>query len=464
MPGLTDILHTARDALAAQSYGLGVTGQNVANVNTPGYVRRSAVLQAQPLGSQSFGTVTVKGIDRLSDLYTEQRHYAAIGLSSSASESDRLLGYLEAQFDVTTGVDVGTALSELHSAFSTLSTDPKNAAARGQVLGKAENFIGMVNRASSDVAKFRTELLTEAHAVTKQVNTLTKQIADVTAKISNVEAINQDASDLKDDRDRMLTELSELIDVRTFQNNQGQLVVQGAGTTLVEGDNYRSLEVDLDDDGMFKVWATTPTGARSNVTNQVAGGKLAAIKETHDVHATSVLNNLDQLAFDVANGVNAQHQAGFGLDGSTGMSFFDVSTGLTGAAQTIKLHQDVAGQPNRIAASATATGIPGDGDNAIALSQLAHLKIAGGNRQTGAEAYGSLIADIGSRRQSAANDAQVREAITAQAYAMRESVSGVNLDEEMVNLSKYQRAYEAASRVLTTADELLENLINTLGR
>lgn len=463
MPGLTDILHTARDALTAQSYGLGVTGQNVANVNTPGYVRRSAVLQSQPLGSNSFGSVTVKGIDRLSDIYTEQRHYAAIGLSSSASESERLLGYLEAQFDVTTGIDVGTALSELHSAFSTLSTDPANPATRGQVLGKAENFIGMLNRASSDVAKFRTELLSEAHAVTKQVNALTKQIANVTAKISNVEAIDQDASDLKDDRDRMLTELSALVDVRTFTNNQGQLVVQGAGTTLVEGDNYRSLEMDLDADGMFKVWAVTPTGARSNVTNQVNGGKLAAIKETHDVHSTAVLNNLNQLAFDVATSVNEQHQAGFGLDGVGGRSFFDVGD-LATAAQSIKLHADVAGQPNNIAASATATGIPGDGDNAIALSQLAHVKYANGGTQTGSEAYGSLIADLGNRRQSAANDAQVREAITAQTYAMRESISGVNLDEEMVNLSKFQRAYEAASRVLTTADKLLEDLINSLGR
>ncbi len=262
----------------------------------------------------------------------------------------------------------------------------------------------------------------------------------------------------------MLNELSELIDVRTFNNNQGQLVVQGAGTTLVEGDNYRSLEMDLDDDGMFKVWAVTTTGARSNVTNQVNGGKLAAIKQTHDVDAKSVLDKLDQLAYDVATSVNTQHQAGYGLDGSTGMSFFDVTSGLDGAAQNIKVHQDVAGQPNRIAASATATGIPGDGDNAIALSQLSHLKIANGNTQTGVEAYGSLLADIGSRRQSAANDAEVREAITAQAYAQRESVSGVNLDEEMVNLTKFQRAYEAASRVLTTADQLLGELMDSLGR
>src|SRR5690606_23540107 len=98
MAGLTDILYTARDAIAAQSYGLGVTGQNVANVNTPGYVRRRAELSSHPLGDASFGTVVVDGVSRLSDQYVEQRHYAALGMSASAGESDRMLGYIESLF------------------------------------------------------------------------------------------------------------------------------------------------------------------------------------------------------------------------------------------------------------------------------------------------------------------------------------------------------------------------------
>src|SRR5690606_7917940 len=175
MPGLSDILNTARDALAAQSYGLGVTGQNIANVNTEGYVRRSAVLQALPLGSQSFGTVQVQGLKRLADTYTDQRHYSALGLSSAASENDRLLSYLEAQFDVTTGVDVGSALSELYSSFSTLSTNPANPAARSQVLGKAQNFASMLNRAGDQVSAYRSQLFQEARATAGEINGLAKQ-------------------------------------------------------------------------------------------------------------------------------------------------------------------------------------------------------------------------------------------------------------------------------------------------
>lgn len=460
--GLTDILSNARDALTAQSYALGVTGQNIANVNTPGYVRRSAILQVQPLGSN--GTITVKGISRFADVYTDQRHYTALGLSSAASENNRLLGYLEAQFDVTTGVDVGTAMSELFSSFSALSADPSNPAVRAQVLGKAQNFTTMLNNAADQVSSYRGQLIQEGNATAGQINSLTKQLSAVTVKISNSEAAGVDASDLKDERDRMLLDLSELIDVRTFTNGKGELVIQGAGTTLVEGDSYRTVELGLDSNGLFQAFTVSGTGIRSDVTQFLSGGKLAAIRETYDVHSTSVLNGLNQLAYDVATSINGQHAQGYDLDGNTGLQFFDVSPTADGAARSLKLHADVAGQPQRIAASATATGLPGDANNAIALSQLAHANIAGGGTRTAAQAYGEVVADIGKRRQNAEMDAQVREAVAAQTLAMKESASGVNLDEEMVALAKYQRAYQAASRVFMTADSMLEELLNMVGR
>lgn len=464
MAGLGDVLNTARDALRAQSYGLGVTGQNIANVNTPGYVRRSPLLQSLPLGSQSFGTVTVNGTLRHSDIYTDQRHYSAVGLSSAASENNRLLGHLEAQFDVTSGLDVGTAVSELFSSFSALSTDPSNPTVRAHVLGKAENFSLMLNRAADQVSTYRAQLFQEAQGTANDVNSLAKQLADVTSKISNVEAAGQDASDLKDTRDRMLLDLSELVDVRTFTNNQGQLVIQASGTTLVEGDNYRQLDVGLANDGTFQIFSVTASGARTNVSDHLTGGKLAALRDTHDIHSTATLNSLNNLAYDVATAINNQHVQGYDLQGNTGLQFFDVPSSPDDAARSIKLHADVAGQPQRIAASSTSTGIPGDANNSIALSQLAYAKISGGGTRTAAEAYGDVIADVGRRRQSAQMDAEVREAVAAQTLALKEQASGVNLDEEMIALAKYQRAYQAAARVMTTADSLLEELMNSIGR
>jgi flagellar hook-associated protein 1 len=261
-----------------------------------------------------------------------------------------------------------------------------------------------------------------------------------------------------------LQDLSKLVDVRTFTNGEGQLVVLGGGATLVEGQNYRTLEVGLDTAGQIQVFAKTETGAKSDISKYVTGGKLAAIMQVHDVDTAAIQKSLDTFAFDVATAVNTQHQAGFGLTGVSGNALFDVSGGVTNAAQHLKLDAAMVGHPELVAASATSSGLPGDADNALALSQLANARFSAGGTQTGAETLGSILADVGNRKRSAEFDSQVRRGMADQVFAMRESVSGVNLDEEMISLTKFQRAYEAASRVLTTADQLLEGLINSLGR
>lgn len=458
--GLHDVLNTARDALAAQTLGLSVTGQNVSNVNTPGYVRRQAILQPRPLGTESFGTVQATGLRRAADLYTEQRHYAAVGMNASAQESNRLLAHVEGIFQLDSGLDVGSALDELFSAFNTLSTDPSNLGVRETVIGKAAVFVTRLNDAANQVASFRDGLTQQASTVAQDINRLTRSIAEVTGKISNAEAAGHDAADLKDQRDGLILGLSELVDVRVFTNNQGQLVVQGAGTTLVEGNVARSLEVGLDTSGNLKVLARTDTGASTDVSRLLTGGKLAGIRDLHDVHTREIGAALDEYAFDVATAINAAHSSGFALDGSAGGDFFDTSAGPAGFARTIALAAGL--NAADIAASGSATGVPGDGSNALALAQLREQDVMSSGSRSPTEAYAEVVRNVGDRKQGAAHDAAIREGMQNQLYVMRESQSGVNLDEEMVSLTKYQRAYEAAARVITMADELLEELINTL--
>jgi flagellar hook-associated protein 1 len=125
---------------------------------------------------------------------------------------------------------------------------------------------------------------------------------------------------------------------------------------------------------------------------------------------------------------------------------------------------DIAGEPDRLAASSNSAALPGDGSQATALAAVADGPIAALGGLDPGEAYGRLIGNVGQRKQRAATDLETRDAMTAQIETMRQSVSGVSLDEEMVAMTQFQRAFEAASRVFTTADQLLEDLINTLGR
>jgi flagellar hook-associated protein 1 len=456
--GLNDILNTARDALAAQTFGLQVTGQNVANVNTPGYVRRQAVLETRTMGDRSFGSVGVEGVRRVADEFTNQRHLSLTGLSSSAGERDQLLSSVESLFNDFEGTGLSDSLSNLFSSFSALSAQPTDPTVRATVVENAGAFAQRVRETNAGLQGMRTEMFQRAQGLTDEINLKSDAIADLSGKINAAQAVGQDAADLRDARDALLTELAEKIDVRTFYDGNGQLVVHSAGTTLVEGDQARHLSLDLNPGGNIRVISENG----GDVSKFVTGGQLAGVIEVRDHDVTQALSDLDNFAFDVAGAINTQHAAGFGLDGSTGQNLFALTGTAAGSAASLGIDAAISADPRLIAASSSAATVPGDAGNALLMARLAEQPVQG--TLTPGQAYSRLVGQVGARKAEAEQTLSTREAMTAQIAQMRESVSGVSLDEEMVNLTKFQRAFEAASRVLTTADELLEDLINTLGR
>lgn len=459
MSTLTQLLSTARDGLTAQSYGLGVTGQNISNVNTPGYVRREAVLETRALGTQTTGSVEALGLRRITDTFLERRQYEATGLSSAASEHDSRLSSLEALFNDTAGTGLGGAVDAMFGSFSRLAANPSDPTVRRSVLDTAEHLTQRVRDTADSIAKGRQELLQDAQATTSQVNDRARAIARLNSQISAAETQGNDAADLKDQRNRLLLELATLVDVRTIASGSG-IMVQASGATLVEGDEARELSISVDSNSQMQVFASRGDGPPTEVTRFLTGGKLAGIREARDVDLLEVGQKLDQFVFDLATKVNEQHRQGFGLDGATERDIFAVTTLPEGAARALMLSSDVAGNPDALAASSSAASVPGNSDNAAALSNLASTPIVFGGARTAAEGYGDIVGDVATRRADSRRMLEAREAISAQLDAMHEAMSGVSLDEEFVNLTKFQRAYQASARVLTTADEILQELVN----
>jgi flagellar hook-associated protein 1 FlgK len=455
-------MYTARDALSAQSYGLNVTGQNITNVNTPGYVRREALLETRALGTATTGTVTVAGLRRATDLYIDRRELTARGSAAAASEHDNQLASVEAMFNDLGQTGMGSALDGLFSSFSALAANPNDPTARATVLGAADNFATRASSTADALAQTKEDLLKQAQATVEQINTRASSISELNRRIQAAEAQGEDAADLKDQRNNLLLDLSTMIDIRTIPDVKGSIIVQASGTTLVDGFDFRPMEVDLGSDGSLRIMSKREGGADMDVTQFLTGGKLAGIKEARDVDVFDVANKLDQLVFDVANAVNAQHAAGYGQDGVTGRNLFDVSATVSGAARSIKLGAAVAGNPAAVAASSDLASLPGGSANAAALAGVWDTPLSGG--RTAAQAYGDIIGGIGQRKSAIAQAVETQAAIKDQIQAMREAISGVSLDEEMVALTKYQRAYQAAGRVLTTVDELLQDLLNRIGR
>jgi flagellar hook-associated protein 1 len=463
MGSLNQLLYTARDSLAAQSYGLSVTGQNITNVNTPGYVKRDALLETRALGTATTGTVTANGLRRATDIYIERRELTARGNASAASEHDRQLASVEAMFNDLGATGMGTALDGLYSSFSALAANPNDPTARSAVLGAADSFANRANQIGNSLSDQKNELFKAAQDTTSQINDRAKSIAMLNRQIMAAEAQGEDAADLKDQRNNALLGLSQMVDIRTIADSKGGIVVQASGGTIVDGVDARVLSVGLHDDGSLKFSIAREGDTPTEVTQFLTGGTLAGIKEARDVDLFNVADRFDKLVFDVASSVNTQHAAGFGKDGTTGRNLFDVPAVTLGSARAIKLGASVAGNPDAVAASSDATSLPGGTGNAVALANLWD-KPLGSSGRTAAETYGDIVGSIGQRKAAVAQAVDTQNAIRDQIQSMRESVSGVSLDEEMVNLTKYQRAYEAAGKVLQTADELLQDLMNRVGR
>lgn len=462
--GLTDILNTARDALAAQTFGLTVTGQNVANVNTPGYTRRRANLETLALGDQNFGSVRVAGLSRVADEFVNQRHLSLTGLGSHAFTRDQLLASTEAVFDDFGGTGFGSDLSALFSSFAGLANRPGDVTTRAIVLERGDVLATRIRQASDRLNDQRMEIFSQARDQTAVINDKIDAIAELSGRINLAKAGGANPADLEDRRDALLLDLTEMVEVRTYTDGNGQLVVQGPGATLIQGDTARHLLVDIDADGDLKIIAQTSTGAGSDVTSHLSGGSLAAFVQVRDSDLTTVLSELDTFAFEMAQAVNSVHSAGFALDGSTGRNFFNAPAAVAGAAANFQMNAALLGNPELLAAAGDPTAVPGDASVAVLLAQVADSPIAGLGGRTPGEGFARLVGTVGQMKSNAAKSLETRSAMAAQVEVTRQSISGVSLDEEMVSLTKYQRAFEAASRVLTTADRLLEELINTLGR
>ncbi|MBM4361085.1 MAG: flagellar hook-associated protein FlgK [Deltaproteobacteria bacterium] len=461
---LLDVLRTSRDALAAQQHGISVTSANVSNVNTPGYARRSALLETQAVGGRSFGTVRVVGIAQARDAFVESRWLGITGQSAAAAHRDRDLASLEGIFSESLGNGIGSSLGALLGSFQALATHPADATVRATVLERATQFANGVSSAATRIEALRTDQLATARIAVEEVNQKAARVAALSERIHVAEGLGQDAADLKDQRTQVLLGLAELVDIRTFHDAQGRLVVQGAGTTLVEGGSARALSLDVGTDGSMRFLIERSSGPPSDITALLSGGKLAGIRDARDGDEAATLARLDALARDFATAVNTAHAAGYGLDSVSGRALFTFTGSPAGAAATLRVDPAMVGAPDRIGAAGTIAGLPGDATAAAALAALADAKILSGGTRTAVEGYSDLVGDIGLRKESAALEAQTRDGMRAQVQELRETQSGVSLDEEMVALTGFQRAYEAASRVLTTVDQLLGDLIASVGR
>jgi len=459
MSSLFSLLGVARDGMQAQSSGVSVTGQNIANVNTPGYVRRGVLLSARPFGRDSNGGVSVNGISRTFSRFAHGRVVEEHGRRGAASARASALSTTEAAIAPSSGT-ISDRVNSFFQSLDTLSGAPSDTSARLAVLQRAGALAQQVSTTASDLAAQRDGLFDQARGVAGEVNERLARIATLNRSIAEATSLGDAGADLRDQRDQLVQEVGDRLGARAVEDASGQVTLFSAGTVLVEGGNASSVSVTLDPANNLRLQVQQPGGATTDATAAMTQGTLGGLREARDVDVPSVQAALDRFAFDLSTAVNTAHASGFGLDGVTGRNLFSAPAVAAGAARAMALNPALAGQPDRVGAAGAATDLPGGNTVALQLAGLSSRALAGGTTPP-AERFGAVASDLGVRLQAANAEEQLRDETVQQAETLRESASGVSLDEEMVNLSKFQRAFEASTRVLRVADELLDTLMKS---
>lgn len=450
MSGLTESLNMAARAMQAQSYGLELVGQNMANLNTPGYARRMLNLAEMPPGSG--GGVSIVGSSAQRDALIEARLRRELPLAGREAATADSLSVVETSLGAV-GSSIDSNLSAFFDSWRSLSQNPTSPVARDAVAQQGQLLARSFNEMSSRLSTSLREADTQLRGAVNTINDIGKNIASLNAAIARADGA--DAETLQDRLGQELDKLAELTNVTVLRNEDGTANVSvGAGRALVVGESQYQLGLGVTPG----TGVATITLDGADITSEFkTGGKVGGYLDVRDTKIPAYQNQLDQLASDIAQQVNSRHTAGFDVNGNTGNNFFAPIGAVAGAAAAPAVDPALAADPSRIAASQT--GAVGDNQVAEVLAQLRTTRVASGGTATFAEAWSNLVYRVGNDSASAQADQASRDSIVKAVAALRDSVSGVSLDEEAANMIKYQRAYEANAKFFATIGDTLDTLM-----
>jgi flagellar hook-associated protein 1 FlgK len=457
-------LNTALSGLRTSQEMLDIASHNIANASTPGYSRqRATIVAAPPFSYPAFnrsglpgqlGTgVMVASVDRIRDTYLDQQIYAQVALDGYWTARADTLATTEASFPEPSGSGMGSQLSAFWSAWEDLAANPSSSATRTEVLTQAASLAARFNRDAGQLSTQVSGVDAQVRGAIGDINDLASRIASLNKQIQGVVASGDHANDLEDQRDQLVEQLNNLVPVQSVQQKDGTVQVLIGGTALVDHDTVRT--VSAANDAAGHALPTWPTGDALDVT----GGKLKALIETRDTTLKGYQDSLNTLAKQIADQVNAAHQSGVDQNGDAGLALFTYTAGEEAA--TLAVNSAVGTDPSKVVAAVSA-GTPGDTSIAAQIADLASSATFGAGGQTPADAYASFIGQIGADSQQATEMQGNQDLVVQQLDNRRSSISGVSLDEEATDVIRFQQAYQASTKVITTINEMLDSLLNMI--
>lgn len=476
-------LEIGKRSLLAHRFGMDVTSNNIANVNTPGYSRRTAVLkETNPrltdIGLMGTG-VYVDRVERMHEAFFDREIRNNISRQAGYNADTQTIDRIEASFNESSDFGLDQSIRSFFQAFEDLALRPESVDKRSIVLNTAETMIEQFRSVGQSLATQRDDTKGRVLSAVDTMNSLLSSVADINKNIVLGKAVSaDDIATFLDERDLALEKLSQFANVQVTIDTEGLANVAIGGNTIVTGTIAGKLEAQesinsISGERTLNLVQVNDKGANV-VTLNPSSGEVASLLKHYNVTLDgndssggfSVVSELNALADAIVDQVNTISTTGFGLNdagpAAPGRNFFTPATpAVPVTAMNMSLDAAIAGQPANIPTADTA-GAPGNNVVARNIAALLNDNTFLGNA-TPTEFYSSILTRVGSMGSEATNGATTTELIGTQLNAQRESINGVSLDEEAINLIKYQKGFEAAARIINTTNDMLGLIIN-MGR
>lgn len=493
-------LEISRKAVLTQQAALDITGHNIANANTPGFTRQTAVMvTTRPstylgAGAGQMGSgVTIEEIRRLRDAFADSQ-YRQENITAGYWESmQAALDKAEMIMNEPSDNGLRSVMDKFWVSLEKLSESPESLAVRSTVIESAQALADAFHHMDNQYQELQEDLNQSVYVQVQDVNSLAQQIAELNQQIMDIKMSGQTPNDLSDKRDYLIDQLTRLADVQVREDQSGVISVFLGGRVLVNDTQAYALkaqrETTADSQGFYNVvWAN------DGLTVDLHSGSIKGLIDARGTWNGSgysgtvpeLRKQLDNLAQSITLEMNAVHQAGYGLDTAVDLASYQhvnlfkepVAPGPNFSwASFFSLTDEVVANPEKLAAAqdyetltdGSVKGLSGDGSNALALANIKQKTdhdpaIEALIGDTSYDDYWrSSVAELGIKAQEAQRMSSNQSLLLNQLENKRQQTAGVSIDEEMTNMIKFQHAYNAAARMLTAVDEMLDVLINRLG-
>ncbi len=468
--GLFSALNAARTSLEVNQKSIEIVGNNISNVNTPGYSRQSATLSTYP--AVNFGDffvgqgVKVSDVRRDHDVFVTNQlrdKVVDLGLFNGQTQS---LSELERIFNISEE-NIATDVDRFFDSWQELSASPSDLVLRDIVIQRGELLSTNFNNTANDLQTVRENINDTIVSKVSAINSKIEEVADLNQTIFNIEIRGQTANSARDKRDALANDLAAALGAESYETPNGMLSVNlPGGLPLVQG--TEAMVIEPVSSGADMDLVLHAGGVTRSINERHLGGEFQGMLEMRDNFIPALRDDLDRLAYEISSQVNLQHAAGVGLDDSTGLSFFSGPTAASttppeplpadylNAARNMSV---VLADSNQVAAGMGSPAAPGDNRNALTISNIGESYLVDGIDDFNSY-YGKMTSRVGIHTNQNQLNLEGSQDAVNQLENMRDGLAGVSLEEEMIDLIIYQRGFESSAKFLSTIDEMMGSLIN----